>query len=146
MNNSNINNNQSDSDQQLHHKHQNYWEKNCDYCHKKNHNKSECKYENYVSQSDEWKEIHEFKIWYYKQQNDVKNKAVISFNQNNADLMIKAKILSTSKKNSDWYLDSCVSFHMISFMKIFTEIRLFDNDSVNAITDQEVKSIQINII
>ena len=35
---------------------------------------------------------------------------------------------------------------MISFMKVFTEIRSFDSDSVNAITDQEVKSIQIDII
>ena len=35
---------------------------------------------------------------------------------------------------------------MISFMKVFTEIRLFDNDSVNAIIDQEVKSIQIDTI
>ena len=60
--------------------------------------------------------------------------------------MMKVKILSTSKKNPGWYLDSCVSFHMISFMKVFTEIRLFDSNSVNAITDQEVKSIQIDII
>ena len=35
---------------------------------------------------------------------------------------------------------------MISFMKVFTEIRLFDSNSVNAITDQEIKFIQINII
>src|SRR5436190_3476944 len=35
---------------------------------------------------------------------------------------------------------------MISFMKIFTEIRLFDSDSAGTITDQEVKLIQINII
>ena len=35
---------------------------------------------------------------------------------------------------------------MISFMKVFTEIRLFDSDSVNAITDQKVKSIQIDTI
>ena len=35
---------------------------------------------------------------------------------------------------------------MISFMKVFTEIRLFDSDSADVITDQEVKSIQINTI
>ena len=35
---------------------------------------------------------------------------------------------------------------MISFMKVFTEIRLFDSNSVNAITDQEVKSTQIDTI
>ena len=35
---------------------------------------------------------------------------------------------------------------MISFMKVFTEIKLFDSDSVNVITDQKVKSIQIDII
>ena len=35
---------------------------------------------------------------------------------------------------------------MISFMKVFTEIKLFDNDSVNTITGQEVKSIQIDTI
>ena len=31
-------------------------------------------------------------------------------------------------------------------MKIFTEIRLFDSNNVNVITNQKVKSIQINII
>ena len=35
---------------------------------------------------------------------------------------------------------------MISFMKVFTEIRLFDNNSADMITDQEVKLTQINII
>ncbi len=60
--------------------------------------------------------------------------------------MMKVKILSTSKKNSDWYFDSCILFHMISFMKVFTEIRLFDSDSANAITNQEVKSTQIDTI
>src|SRR5436190_7358138 len=35
---------------------------------------------------------------------------------------------------------------MTSFMKVFTEIRLFDSDSADVITDQEVKSIQINTI
>ena len=35
---------------------------------------------------------------------------------------------------------------MISFMKVFTEIRLFDNDSADAITDQEVKLTQIDTI
>ena len=35
---------------------------------------------------------------------------------------------------------------MISFMKVFTEIRLFDSDNANTITDQEIKSIQINTI
>ena len=35
---------------------------------------------------------------------------------------------------------------MISFMKIFTEIKLFDNDSADVITDQEVKLTQINTI
>src|SRR5436190_4599088 len=35
---------------------------------------------------------------------------------------------------------------MISFMKVFTEIRLFDNDSADIITDQKVKFIQINTI
>ena len=35
---------------------------------------------------------------------------------------------------------------MISFMKIFTEIRLFDSNSADVITDQEVKFTQINTI
>ena len=35
---------------------------------------------------------------------------------------------------------------MISFMKVFTEIRLFDNDNADVITNQEVKLIQIDII
>src|SRR5436190_12878243 len=35
---------------------------------------------------------------------------------------------------------------MTSFMKIFTEIRLFDNDNVDAITDQEIRLIQIDTI
>ena len=35
---------------------------------------------------------------------------------------------------------------MTSFMKVFTEIRLFDCDSADAITDQEVKSTQISTI
>ena len=35
---------------------------------------------------------------------------------------------------------------MISFMKVFTKIRLFDSDNANAITDQEIKSTQIDII
>src|SRR5438034_10712692 len=35
---------------------------------------------------------------------------------------------------------------MISFIKVFTKIRLFDNDSADMITDQEIKLIQINII
>ena len=35
---------------------------------------------------------------------------------------------------------------MISFMKIFTEIRFFDNDNVNAIISQEIRFTQIDII
>ena len=35
---------------------------------------------------------------------------------------------------------------MTSFMKIFTEIRLFDNDSADMITDQEIRLIQIGTI
>src|SRR5436190_20464144 len=35
---------------------------------------------------------------------------------------------------------------MISFMKVFTKIRLFDNDNADTITNQKVKSIQINTI
>ena len=35
---------------------------------------------------------------------------------------------------------------MISFMKVFTKIKLFDSDNTDAITDQKIKSIQINII
>ena len=42
-----------------------------------------------------------FNTTVYKQQNDAKNKVVISFNQDNTDLMTKAKIFSISKKNSD---------------------------------------------
>ena len=106
---------------------------------KKGHNRPECKYENYASQSDEWKKIHKSEIRYYKQQNDAKNKAVIPFNQDNAGLMAKAKILSTSKKDPGWYLNSCASFHMTPFMEVFTEVRPFDNDSADAITGQEVK-------
>ena len=35
---------------------------------------------------------------------------------------------------------------MILFMKIFTEIRFFDNDNVNMIISQEIRLIQINTI
>ena len=35
---------------------------------------------------------------------------------------------------------------MISFMNVFTEIRLFDNDSANMIISQEVRLIQIDTI
>ena len=35
---------------------------------------------------------------------------------------------------------------MILFMKIFTEIRLFDNDNTDMIINQEVKLIQIDTI
>ena len=35
---------------------------------------------------------------------------------------------------------------MISFMNVFTEIRLFDNDSVDVIIDQEIKFTQIDTI
>ena len=35
---------------------------------------------------------------------------------------------------------------MISFMNVFTEIRLFDNDSADVIISQEIKFTQINTI
>ena len=35
---------------------------------------------------------------------------------------------------------------MISFMKVFTEIRSFDNDSADTITSQEVRLTQIDTI
>ncbi len=35
---------------------------------------------------------------------------------------------------------------MISFMKVFTNIQSFNNDTADAITDQEVKSTQIETI
>ena len=35
---------------------------------------------------------------------------------------------------------------MISFMNVFTEIRLFDNDSADVIISQEIRFTQIDII
>ena len=61
-------------------------------------------------------------IWYYKQQNDAKDKAIISFNHSNTGLMMKAKVLII-KKNSDWYFDSDFSFHMISEKDLFIKYK-----------------------
>ena len=80
----------------------------------------------------------------YENQQSFTNSSIYAISNSNIKHCTLVSKLIT--KNSNWYLNSCILFHMISFMKIFIEIKSFDNDNVNMITDQEIKLTQINII
>ena len=98
-----------------------------DYC-ERQHSVS-CFYKHSESAEEKWQKINKTEINHLKKKNELKEKKIVSFNLNflsdffTQTQSAQSKILATSKKNSSWYLNNDVSFHVSDEKNKFTNLQ-----------------------
>src|SRR5947207_1293129 len=78
-----------------------------------------------------------------------KEKKIMSFNFNfssNLSAQTQLKILATQKKNSSWYLDSSVSFHVFSEKDKFTNLKKVTESSATISTETDLNTDSIETL